>query len=334
MPLIQEDEGQVGDLGQLSFRDRFAAGRVVPIISDVTIFDVMLGGYAAFVNGYASYSKSPAGADDDLVSLVKHYKHRRREKPLTDQALKFDYLNYVKNHLYRLARDKGADADSLAESAAQIDSLSVSEFASRLGYQAFAAGRDDPMLILANLPFKMVLTTSPFTFIEDALRLAGKQPRTEVCRWTNALRDSIPSVIDDVYRPGAQEPLVYHLMGLDRYVDSLVLTEDDFLDYLGNICQGQGNQAADFVPALVRKAFSDDLMVLGFSLDSWAFRVLYAGLIKRSGKAEDRGVCTIQLPDSPDERLFLEDYLQREAKFDVYWGSLAEYAQRELRQVG
>jgi hypothetical protein len=178
-----------------------------------------------------------------------------------------------------------------------------------------------------------VLTTSPFTFIEDAFRKAGKVPRTEVCRWTKDLRNSIATTIDDRYQPNAREPLVYHLLGLDRYVDSLVLSEDDYLDYLGNLCQGQGNHAADYVPALVRGALSDDLILLGFRLDSWAFRVLYAGLIKRSGKAADRGVCEIQLPDSEEERAYLQDYIEREAKFQVFWGTLEEYAQRELRGV-
>jgi hypothetical protein len=59
--------------------------------------------------------------------------------------------------------------------------------------------------------------------------------------------------------------------------------------------------------------------------------VLYAGLIKRSGKREDRGVCEVQLPDNPDERSFLEDYIQREAKFRVFWGTIEECAQRELK---
>jgi hypothetical protein len=86
-------------------------------------------------------------------------------------------------------------------------------------------------------------------------------------------------------------------------------------------CQGQNDESADFVPALVRKTFSNDLIVLGFSLDSWAFRVIYAGLIKRSGKAEERGVCEIQLPDSPKERSFLDDYLQREA-IQPFWGTV------------
>jgi hypothetical protein len=304
----------------------------VPIVSNRAIHNRMLGGYAPFLESYARYVKYPLplGQPDSLTTLVKYHKHRPRPKPLTNQALKFDYLNFVKNHLYRLAQTDGLAQDLLDEVAAEIDQVSTSEFANRLGYPRFT-GPDDPLLLLANLPFKTILTTSPFTFIEDALRRAGKTPRTEVCRWNRDLADSIPSAIDDRYQPSLVEPLVYHLLGLDRYVDSLVLSEDDYLDYLGNLCQGQGDQSADYVPALVRRAFSDDLLVLGFSLDSWAFRVLYAGLIKRSGKAEDRGVCSLQLPDTEAERAYLQDYVERETKFQVFWGSLEDYALKELR---
>lgn len=332
MPLLQDDS-QAPDLGQLSFRDRLRAGRVVPIISDEAIIDLVMGGYQNLVDSYAQHTKSRQLAQVGLVGLIKYYKYRPREKPLSSLAVKFDYLNYVKNYLYRQVRDARIDQDTLDGAVAEMDRLSASEFANRLGYPSFPGGRSDPLLILANLPFKTILTTSPYTFVEDALQQAGKVPRTEVCRWTKDLRDSIPSNIDDAYLPSTSEPLVYHLLGLDRYLDSLVLTEDDYLEYLGNICQGQGNQSADHVPALVRKTFSNDLILLGFSLDSWAFRVIYAGLIKRSGKAEDRGVCEIQLPDNDQERSFLEDYLQREAKFQVFWGKLEEYAQRELQKV-
>ena len=332
MPLIIDDDSPALDTGRLTFRERLRTGRAVPIVSNRAIYDRLLGGYEPFLASYARYVRYPLplGQPDSLVTLVKYHKHRPREKPLTDQALKFDYLNYVKNYLYRLAKAEGVDADTLDGAAAEMDQVSASEFANRLGYPRFT-GQDDPLLLLANLPFKTILTTSPLTFIEDALRRAGKAPRSEACRWTKDLKDTIPTTIDDRYQPSAGEPLVYHLLGLDRYVDSLVLTGDDYLDYLGNLCEGQGDQSKDYVPALVRRAFSDDLIVLGFSLDSWAFRVLYAGLIKRSGKAKDRGVCTIQLPDSPDQRSFLEDYMAREAKFQVFWGSLTEYAQKELR---
>ncbi len=332
MPLIDDDDVLVADATVLSFRERVRNGRVVPIVSNEAIFDLALGGHATFVENYARYVKYSLDAPANLVDLVKFHKHRPRAKAFNDQALKFDYLNYVKNHIYRLAKSAGADADLLEEAVAQMDDLSVSEFAGRLGVPAFT-GATDPMLILADLPFKTILTTSPFTFAEDALRRAGKRPRTEVCRWRKDLQDSIASIIDDDYDPSAHEPLVYHLLGLDRYADSLVLTEDDYLEYLVNISQAKNNDAIDVIPALVRAALSDELVVLGFSLDSWAFRVLYAGLIKpNSARKEDRGVCNILLPDNPAERSYLEDYMQREAKFEVFWGNMQEYAQG-LRQL-
>jgi hypothetical protein len=331
MPLIRDDASTDTNLGELTFRERLRTGRVVPIVSNRAIFDHMLGGYEAFLASYARYVKYPFGKPDHLVSLVKYHKHRPRKKPLIDQALKFDYLNFFKNHLYRLAEADGVDQDTLRDAASEIDKVSASEFANRLGYPRFS-GQDDPLLLLANLPFKTILTTSPFTFIEDALRRAKKTPRTEVCRWTKDLADTIPTAIEDHYRPSDRQPLVYHLLGLDSYWDSLVLSEDDYLDYLGNLCQSQGYQSADYMPALVRKAFSDDLVLLGFRLDSWAFRVVYSGLIKRSGKPKDRGVCEIQLPNTEEEQAYLEDYVENEAKFQVFWGSLEEYALRELRQ--
>jgi hypothetical protein len=334
VPLIIDEESPLVVNDSLAFRERLRTGRIVPVVSNRAIFDQMLGGYDPFLASYSNYVDYPKklSQPNSLTIPVKYYKHKPRKKSISDQQLKFDYLNYVKNHFYRLAKANGVDEGILEEAAAQIDDVTASEFAHLLGIPSFS-GPDDPLLLLANLDFKVVLTTSPFTFIEDAFRAAGKAPHTEVCRWTNELKDSIPTVIDEKFKLDPKEPLVYHLLGLDSYLDSIVLSEDDYLDYLGNLCQGQGDESADYVPALVRKSFSDDLIVLGFKLDSWAFRVLYAGLIKRSGKPEDRGWVGIQLPKTEEERIYLEDYLHREAKFQVFWGTLTEYAQKELRDT-
>jgi len=262
----------------------------------------------------------------DKENLVKVAKFFQLKKALPEEALKADYLNFVKNHIYYLAQSDGADQESLAEAEEQVDELGTSAFADLLKYPKLDDDRTDPLLVLANLPFKIYLTTSPYTFLEKALVKANKQPRTEVCRWRREL-DSIDSVIDDGYRPSAREPLVYHLHGLDRYADSLVLTEDDYLEFLVNVAQGQGNDAVDRIHALVRKALTDDLILFGFRLNSWAFRVLYGGLINPSSKDEDRGVCCLQLVPSQEEKQYLEDYVRRAAKFEVFWGTLHEYAQ-------
>jgi hypothetical protein len=111
-----------------------------------------------------------------------------------------------------------------------------------------------------------------------------------------------------------------------------VLTEDDYLDFVVDVNLGRGYDKRDSVPSQVRRALSRDLLVLGFSLNSWAFRALYAGLIKSDDvRAEKRGIC-VQLPPSEAERNYLHDYLQREAHFEVIWKDLKGYAE-ELRMM-
>ena len=47
------------------------------------------------------------------------------------------------------------------------------------------------------------------------------------------------------YRPGRDQPLVYHMHGFDEYPASLVLTEDDYLEFLVAILRDKGNNNID-----------------------------------------------------------------------------------------
>jgi hypothetical protein len=321
MPIYRPSGAQAVNPLQQSFLERVRAGRVIPIISDEAAVNMALGSYARLIEGYAELAHYPMPDRDNLTRVAKF---RQLREGLPDRALKSDYLTWFKSHVYFTAQAAGADADLLAEAEAEVDDLTVSAFANRLGYPRLDGGAADPMLVVANLPVRTIITTSPTTFLEDALRRAGKSPRTELCRWHKEL-DGIESAIDAAYRPSAREPLVYHLHGLDAYPESLVLTEDDHLQFLVNVCQNQGNNAADRVHALVRQALFDDLILLGFSLSSWSFRGLYAGLIKTGGRQEDRGVVALQVVPNDDERTYLDDYLRREARFDVFWGEIGQY---------
>ena len=66
---------------------------------------------------------------------------------------------------------------------------------------------------------------------------------------------------------------------------------------------------------------SSALLLLGFSLATWAFRALYRGLIKPMPTATlYERYCCVQLVPSEQEKLYLEDYLRKDARFDkVYW---------------
>ncbi len=235
--------------------------------------------------------------------------------------VKETYLDFLHEVLLSIA-DKEL-VDELNEDANSA-SFPFSQKAERLEYPSFTDGQQNPLLLLADLPLPIYLTTSYHSFVETALIKAGKEPRTEICHWHSRL-DSLPSVFstDPNYEPTPQEPLVYHLHGLDEYPQSLVLTEDDHLDFLVTISRDM-----DAVPVRVRQALADSsLILLGYSLRDWDFRVIFRGMIKPSTVQNRPKSVFIQLLDNPHERTFLQNYLHQEAKFEVYWGNTTNFLQ-------
>lgn len=340
MPIWENEELPATSSAQ-SITQRVRAGNALPILSHVALFDLALFGYDSFVQYYAERMAYPYPNVPDIGQLANFDLYANRT---SDTDCKEFYASCVKNHIYREAKATGMAADALNEARDQVDRLGISAFANLLGYPRFDQPQTYPLLVLANLPFKTFLTISATTFLEDALRHAGKEPMTKMCRWRGPIDAPEKDLwlIPDGYRPSAEQPLVYHLCGLDAHPstgaplpDSLALTEDDHLEMLVNLAQDRGKENADRLPALVRGALFDDVVLLGFTLDSWAFRALYFGLIRQTGQERDRrGVCCIQLPaeERARQEKYLEQYLDREARFDIFWGDLRAYAQ-ELQGV-
>ena len=313
----------------LDLRYRIRTGRAVPVISDETIVDLALGGYAKMVHGYADkvvYYPMP-----DKENLAKVSKYYWLHEQLSAADAKYDYLNWVSNYIYLTAQRAGHEEATLREAAEQMDELPPSKFANLLGYPNLTDSIDNPLLVLAALPVSIYLTTSPYTFMEDALKAAGKVPRTDFCRWSKLL-DRISSSLPPDYEPSLREPLVYHLHGIDEYPDSLVLTEDDYLEFIVNVAVNQGSPGDRVLP-VVRQALIDYLILLGFNPLDWPFRSVYSGLIKLSTQwGEERGVSVLEPPASQEEKLYLESSLRRAAGFTVLWTSIQEYMQ-ELYQL-
>jgi hypothetical protein len=311
-----------------NFVERIRTGKVVPVISHEALADLVLGGRQQLVAGYADYIQYPLADRDNLLKMAKYVSINNAT--WDDWALKADYLNFVKNLVYTQAQTNGAATTLLEEAAAEIDSLTLSVFAERLGYPRFEHGLDDPLLILAGLPLPIYITTSYHDFIEAALRRAGKEPHSEVCRWHRGL-DSIRSVFVNNYEPSTTEPLVFHLLGRDDRPDSLVLTEDDYLQLIMAIAQENG-KATDAIPDRVRRAMADSaLMILGYDIAGWAFRVLFWGLIKPS-PVKQTGFFSLQVAPDEKEKKYLQDYLKYETRFEVFWGDIVEYT-KQLRQL-
>ncbi len=91
---------------------------------------------------------------------------------------------------------------------------------------------DEPHGFLADLPLPVYITTNYDDFMLRALHDRGRKPEWDICRWNSRVFNR-PSVLDRAdYVPSVDRPLVFHLHGQVDVPDSLVLTEDDYLDFL------------------------------------------------------------------------------------------------------
>lgn len=205
---------------------------------------------------------------------------------------------------------------------------------------------DDPLRILADLDAEVYVTAASDLVLARVLGSATRQdpkpkrkPKPLFSKWRRT-RDNHPQEPPYDGKPSQDEPIVFHAFGVDKKdaADSLVLTEDDFLDYL--------IAAADYklIPTAVRgKLVKSSLLFLGFPLDDLAFRVLFRLILSLEGSSALGDLAHVGVQVDPEEhsladieraRDFLAGYFQNgtggEATIDVYWGTAADFL-KELR---
>ncbi len=295
---------------------RMAQGKVLPIISNTLSNQLVFGSHEDIVESWAEYISYPFPDKLNLTRMTQYRSVLYKADPelkADDVYIKERYLEFLSRVIRQLADKellKALDKETSAER------LSFSRIAERLELPDLTGGSENPLLLLAELPVPIYLTTSYHNFLEVALRRAGKEPRVEICYWDRRLR-SIPSIFekDPAFSPTPTEPLIYHLHGLDAYPSSLVITEDDHLDFMVNISMDR-----EGLPLPVRRALADySLVMLGYGLRDWDFRVLFRGLIMTSNDRRRPVSVSIQIIGDDEEKNYLQNYLNQEGEFDVYW---------------
>ena len=211
------------------------------------------------------------------------------------------------------------------------ENISLDELISAAGAIYASQHEHETYRVLASLPLPIYITTNPGNLLGDALTAAGKKPVIEICRWRDDLA-ALPSIYDREpdYKPTAERPLVYHLFGRLDEADSVVLTEDDYFDYLIGVTSNN-----DLVPPAVRRALIDTaLLFLGFNLEEWDFRVLFRSIMQREGRNRRGRYAHIAAQIDPEQgqilqadaaRRYLEEYFG-DADVSIFWGSVEDFA--------
>jgi len=188
---------------------------------------------------------------------------------------------------------------------------------------------EDPYYILARLPFPLYLTTNYDSFLYQALaQIKDKKPRQEFCRWQDELREG-PSAFSPPYERHPATPLVFHIYGHAGQPDSLVLTEDDYLDFLETF-----SRDASVIPAPIGATKNTALLFLGYRLRDLDFRVLLRFLNLKHSKETKRIHLCVQLAEDPAEATAsralaaVEEYLEQfceQLRINVYFGTCRQF---------
>jgi len=195
-----------------------------------------------------------------------------------------------------------------------------------------------PHSFLADLPVPVYLTTNYDDFMEQALRTRKRDAQQALCRWNDYLetnKDSAPSAFDKRnYKPDVDKPVVFHLHGHSGVPESLVLTEDDYLDFMVSISRNE-----DLLPPRIREALAGTtLLFLGYAITDWDFRVLFRSLVSYLTKSVQRGHISVQLDpgkkgNDAEKAARAQDYLNRYfggLNIGMFWGTCEQFV-AELR---
>lgn len=190
--------------------------------------------------------------------------------------------------------------------------------------------------VLADLPLPIYLTTNYDDFMVKALETRKKDVIREFSRWNKSvINDPAPSIfesITDVFEPTSQNPVVFHLHGLDEVENSIVITRDDYLDFLLAISEANSN----VIPHRINRVFAGStLLFLGYGIEDWSLRVVLRKVAHYLGPNSHRTHISVQLaPGGTDEqkkyaRQYMDKYFGK-LDIEIYWGTCDDFA-KDLR---
>ncbi|NTV99731.1 MAG: CHAT domain-containing protein [Oscillochloris sp.] len=241
---------------------------------------------------------------------------------------------FIKSLRHEMLRQYG---EKLGADIAEAD---LKDLITAVGKAARDTNSADPHKVLASFKLPLYITTNFDTLLEDALREAGCAPQSIYCPWNSDLTN-LPQTTYDA-NPDPKQPLVYHLFGMFEEPLSLVLTEDDYFDYLIAVTSDR-----ELIPGVVQKAITDSpLLFLGFHVDDWDFRILFRSFKRKEGGSRRTKLTHIAAQIDPEEgrtieperaRRYLEKYFDDEKNISIYWGTSEDFirdlaSRPELRQ--
>lgn len=280
----------------------------------------------------------PMSDDHNLARVAQYFQVTKADS----EKAKKGYLKFLNDHLLKINSKRAGYEDIVSQHQKSMQPLNFTKLVKELDLPQFP-DRHDPLKLLAKLPLPIYITTSYFRFIEEALKNEGKKPSTQYWTWGGG-KSSIkleylfdPEIVRDGndkslppnprdYEPDEMNPVVYHVFGLENFAKTLVLSEDDHMNFLMNASESMSS--LEIVPSPIRDALSEKrLLLLGYHLRDWDFRALFRFITKfrnREPSAVSQSIAIQLMPNLQNKEfesqslLYLENYF-KDYKFEIKW---------------
>ncbi len=305
-----------------SICSRVQKGQFIPILGPELGEDVF-GGTRELASELADKYAFPLAAHDRTdLAKVTQFISASQDRDFAQEKVQNQFLLQLSKRL-----DQGTNGNS---------KRTLPEFLD-MALERCRADENHPYRILADLPAAIYLNASPETMLYRSLKATGKNPEAVFCSWRGKEVPKQPQ--PKALTPTPETPWVYHVFGLFGKPDTMVLTEDDFFDYL------IATSRLDLLlPTLVGRLMQSSLLFLGFRLDDWRFRVLFRMIVTRQGIETMKELSHVGVQVNPDENSladveramkYMESYFQEgkggAPNISIYWGTAADFL-KELRQ--
>jgi len=200
---------------------------------------------------------------------------------------------------------------------------------------------DEPHALLADLRLPVYITTNYDDFMFEALEDRGRAPLRAICPWYTTDREEVKEATKlfgedgGGYKPDSNRPIIYHLHGHHGTPESLVLTEDDYIEFLLRLSEDH-----ELLPPIIQRSLTTKMLLfVGYSLEDWTFRVIFRGLLSKRPTLATHSHVSVQIPppaENPeDERQirvqeYLDRYLERQ-NISICWETARAFS-AELRR--
>jgi hypothetical protein len=184
--------------------------------------------------------------------------------------------------------------------------------------------------VLADLNLPIYITTNYDHLMEEALKSRGKDPKSEFCRWNKPIIEyakhaQIPFASDARnYVPTPANPLVFHLYGDMYHPISMVLTEQDYIDFMLNMNKLDENSIA--LPTVIRTSFAtSSQLFMGYVLNDMNSRIILRSIGNFFTTVEPPLSIAIMSPTDKHRseiQKYLDAYTKNMFQLNIYWYDL------------